>query len=145
MKDATGLKLLSTPISATVGQNCAECKTKSTKNSQFTVKITRNFHCGPISQKVPYRIFSNIPFWKAPRVPNNIHTGVYQTHEVWKTRPKKGVCAHKFPLFQKTSKFNLIQYKSKLTIQKSIQIYLIGKVILVEYFKCEFLGIANLK
>jgi hypothetical protein len=91
VKDATGLKLLSTLFSATMGQNCAECKTKSTKNSQFIVKITRNFHYGPISQKVPYRIFSNISFWKAPRVPNNIHTGVYQTHEVWKTRPKKGV------------------------------------------------------
>jgi hypothetical protein len=42
------------------------------------VKITRNFHCGPISKKVPYRIFSNIPFWKAPRVPRNNPPMVYQ-------------------------------------------------------------------
>jgi hypothetical protein len=91
VKDATGLKLLLfTLFLATLGQNSAKCKTKSTKNSQFTVKITRNHHYGPISQKVPYRIFSNIPFWKAPKVSNYIHTGVYQTHDVWKTRPKKG-------------------------------------------------------
>jgi hypothetical protein len=61
VKDATGLKLFFTLSSATLGQS-EECKTKSTKNSQFTVKIIKNYHYGPISQKVPYRIFSNIPF-----------------------------------------------------------------------------------
>jgi hypothetical protein len=91
VKDANGLKLLSTLSSATLGHNSAECKTKSTKNGQFIVKITRNFHYGQIYQKVPYRIFSNTPFRKAPRVPSNIPPMVYQNHKVWKTRHKKGV------------------------------------------------------
>jgi hypothetical protein len=87
------LKIISYSISATMGQNSVECKTKITKNSQFIVKITKNFHYGPISHKMPYRIFSNIPFWKAPRVPSNIPPMVYQNHLVCKTRPKKGVCS----------------------------------------------------
>jgi hypothetical protein len=65
-------KLLSTLFSATMGQNNSEYNTKSTKNSQFIVKITKNYHYGPISQKVRYTIFYNIPFWKAPMVPSNI-------------------------------------------------------------------------
>ncbi len=40
VKDATGLKLLSTLFSATIGQKSAECKTKSTKNTHIIVKIT---------------------------------------------------------------------------------------------------------
>jgi hypothetical protein len=40
VKDATGLKLLSTLFSATIGQKSAENKTKSTENSKFIVKIT---------------------------------------------------------------------------------------------------------
>jgi hypothetical protein len=61
VKNATGLKLLSTLFLATMGQNSADCMTKSAKNSQFVVKIIRNSHYGPISQK-SHRIFSNIPF-----------------------------------------------------------------------------------
>jgi hypothetical protein len=80
VKDATGSKLFLILFSATLGQNSMECKTKSTKNSQFIVKITRNFHYGLIYQKMPYRILSNKPFWKAPRVPSNIPPMVYQNH-----------------------------------------------------------------
>jgi hypothetical protein len=41
---------------------------------------------------VPYRIFSNIPFWKSPKVPYNFPSVVCQTTELWpKTRPKKQV------------------------------------------------------
>ncbi len=65
--------------------------TKTAKGNVRIFNYFKNYHYGPISQKMAYRIFSNIPFWKAPEVPNNIHTGVYQTHEVWKTRPRKGV------------------------------------------------------
>jgi hypothetical protein len=60
VEDATGLKLFLILSLATLGQNSMEYKTKSTKNSQFIVKITRIFHYGLISQKLPYRIFSNI-------------------------------------------------------------------------------------
>jgi hypothetical protein len=58
-------------ILVTLGQNSAKCKTKNTKNDQFIVKIIKKYHYGPISQKVLYRIFSNIPFWKVLRVPSN--------------------------------------------------------------------------
>ncbi len=92
MKNTTGLKLLFTLFSVIMGQNSAGYMIKSAKNSQFIVKIITKYHYGPISQKVPYRIFSNIPFWKAPRVPSNILPIVCQTLEVWKTRPKRGVC-----------------------------------------------------
>jgi hypothetical protein len=66
VKNAIGLKLLFTLFLATMGQNSTDCMTKSAKNSQFIVKITRYYHYGPISQKVLYRIF-----WRPPKVPYN--------------------------------------------------------------------------
>jgi hypothetical protein len=66
VKNTTGLKLLFTLFSVIMGKNSAGYMIKSAKNSQFIVKIITKYHYGPISQKVPYRIFSNIPFWKAP-------------------------------------------------------------------------------
>jgi hypothetical protein len=52
------------------------------------VKIIRNYHYGPISQKIPNGIFFlMIHFGK----PSNIPSMVYQTLEVWKKKSQKNV------------------------------------------------------
>ncbi len=48
-----------------------------------------------ISRKAPYRIFSNMPFWKAPRVPRNTSSLVFLLRSFWKTGPKKPPCPKK--------------------------------------------------
>jgi hypothetical protein len=46
------------------------------KNSLKEI-LEKPLHYGPIPQKVLYKIFSNIPFWNAPRLPTNTPSLVF--------------------------------------------------------------------
>jgi hypothetical protein len=65
---------------------------KSAENGQLTMKVIKKWSLWAISRKAPYRIFSNMPFWKAPRVPRNTSSLVFLLHSFWKTCPKKPPC-----------------------------------------------------
>jgi hypothetical protein len=65
---------------------------KSAENGQFTMKVIKKWSLWAISRKAPYRIFSNMPFWKAPRVPRNTSSLVFLLRSFWKARPKKPPC-----------------------------------------------------
>jgi hypothetical protein len=59
------------------------------------MKVIKKWSLWAISRKAPYRIFSNMPFWKAPRVPRNTSSLVFFLRSFWKTRPKKPPCQNK--------------------------------------------------
>jgi hypothetical protein len=52
---------------------------------------------GQFLKKMSYRIFFNIPFWTAPRVPNNIHRGLPDPQSLENSSKKRGVY---FQLFE---------------------------------------------
>jgi hypothetical protein len=65
---------------------------KSAENGKITMTVIKKWSLWAISQKAPYRIFSNMPFWKVPRVSRNSPSLVFLLRSFWKTRPKKPLC-----------------------------------------------------
>jgi hypothetical protein len=92
VEDAAGLKLFLILSLATLGQNSMEYKTKGSKNSQFIVKITRNFHYGPISQKCHTEYFLIYQFGKPLGCPATSQQWFTRTTKFGKLALKKG-CA----------------------------------------------------
>jgi hypothetical protein len=60
-----------------MGQKFVLYVKNSVEKVQFTVKVFKKSSLWTISRKAPYRIFSNIPFWKVPRVPRNTPSLVF--------------------------------------------------------------------
>jgi hypothetical protein len=86
------LKLSFDLFSVTMDQKFVLYVKKSAENGQFTVKHIKKWSLWAISRKAPYRIFSNMPFWKIFRVPRNTTSLVFLLRSFWKTRPKKLSC-----------------------------------------------------
>ncbi len=92
MGDGICLKLFFGLFLVTMNQKFVLYVKKSAENGQFTMKVMKKWSLWAISRKAPYRIFSNMPFWKVPRVPRNTPSLVFLLRSFWKTRPKKPPC-----------------------------------------------------